>query len=63
MAEIRCGLEQIPLLVRAGSVLPLAEGERLALHIYSPHRETIDAPAGCLYSDAGEGWPTTVIGE
>ncbi len=58
MAEVRCGLEQIPLLVRAGTVLPLEEGHRLMLHIYAPHREAIDAPAGCLYSDAGDGWPT-----
>jgi alpha-glucosidase len=56
MADVHCGLATIPLLVRAGSVLPLAEGQRLALHIYSPHREPVDGSAGCLYSDAGDGY-------
>jgi alpha-glucosidase len=47
-------LERIPLLVRAGSVLPMEEEDRLVLHLYPP------APGqeggGLLYSDAGDGY-------
>jgi alpha-glucosidase len=49
-------LERLPVLVRAGSVLPLAEDGRLALHVWPP------APGGgggedggALYDDEGDG--------
>ena len=47
-------LEQIPLLVRAGSILPLEEAGILTLHAYAP---VMDGPGTVLnlYSDAGDG--------
>ncbi len=47
-------LERIPLLVRAGSVLPMEEDGRLVLHIYPP--AAAQAGGGLLYSDAGDGY-------
>ncbi|MEA5504640.1 glycoside hydrolase family 31 protein [Halotia wernerae UHCC 0503] len=44
---------QIPLLVKAGSILPMAEGEQLTLHIYAPVNLT---GAGRVYNDAGDGY-------
>ncbi len=38
--EIAASLEQIPLLVRAGSILPMEEGTRLILHLYAPSSES-----------------------
>ena len=50
-------LERIPAFVRAGSLLPLAEDGRLALHVYPPAGDGGEAPiAGRLYSDAGDGY-------
>lgn len=46
-------LECIPLLVRAGSVLPMEEEGRLALHLYPPEGSE---GGGLLYSDAGDGY-------
>jgi alpha-glucosidase len=46
-------LEKIPLLVRAGSILPMEEGKQLTLHLYPPVQGT---STGCLYSDAGDGY-------
>jgi alpha-glucosidase len=46
-------LDQIPILVRAGSVLPLEEADRLILRIYPPGES---AGGGLLYSDAGDGY-------
>jgi alpha-glucosidase len=46
-------LERIPLLVRAGSVLPLEEDGHLVLHLYPPEQGEGGA---VLYSDAGEGY-------
>lgn len=53
--RLAAGLERIPLLVQAGSVLPTQEGERLALHLWAP---TPGSPLQLqvLYSDAGEGY-------
>lgn len=45
-------LDQPLILVRAGTVLPMHEGERLALHLY-PAPD--GAAAGSCYSDAGDG--------
>ena len=53
--EIECGLENIPVLVRQGSLLPMEEDNRLVIHLYAPE------PDQCaqyrLYSDAGDGSP------
>ena len=46
-------LERIPLLVKAGSIVPMEEGEQLTLHLYPPVQGSCD---GCLYSDAGDGY-------
>jgi alpha-glucosidase len=46
-------LEQIPLLVRAGSILPMEESEQLILHLYPPAEGT---SVGYLYGDAGDGY-------
>lgn len=51
--QFRAPLEQIPVLVRAGTVLPMEERGRLTLHVYPPTR---GAGAGLLYSDAGDGY-------
>ncbi|MBD1872080.1 DUF4968 domain-containing protein [Nodosilinea sp. FACHB-131] len=56
--ELPAPLEQIPLLVRGGSILPLAEGEDLTLHLYPPALgpDGEGESQGQLYSDAGEGY-------
>ncbi len=41
------------MLVRAGSLLPLVEEDRLILHVYAPLSGT---GGGQLYSDAGDGY-------
>jgi len=46
-------LDQIPILVRAGSLLPLEEANRVILQIYPPGEAT---GGGLLYSDAGDGY-------
>lgn len=46
-------LEQVPLLVKAGTLLPMQEGTQLTLHLYLPTEpETIAK----LYSDSGDGF-------
>jgi len=49
-------LEQIPLLVRAGSILPVADNDRLVLHIYAPEIEGDLSEEQILFSDAGDGY-------
>jgi alpha-glucosidase len=51
--EIDAPLERIPVLVAAGSVLPMEENDGLQLHIYPPKDDT---GFGQLYSDAGDGF-------
>jgi alpha-glucosidase len=51
--ELEASLERIPLLVRAGCVLPMDKNEVLELHIY-PSSE--DAERSLLFSDEGEGY-------
>ncbi|MEW5859925.1 MAG: glycoside hydrolase family 31 protein [Cyanobacteriota bacterium] len=51
--NLEAPLEQIPLLVKAGSILPMEEGQQLILHLYPPMQGTSE---GCLYSDAGDGY-------
>ncbi|MCC5640065.1 glycoside hydrolase family 31 protein [Nostoc sp. CHAB 5844] len=45
-------LERIPLLVKAGSILPMEENKQLILHIYPP----VQASEYILYSDANDGY-------
>ncbi|MBE9078608.1 glycoside hydrolase family 31 protein [Romeria aff. gracilis LEGE 07310] len=47
-------LEQIPVLVKAGTVLPMEDQQQLILHIYPPKVE--NERESVLYSDAGEGY-------
>ncbi|MEQ9670573.1 TIM-barrel domain-containing protein [Coleofasciculus sp. G2-EDA-02] len=51
--ELEASLEQIPLLVKAGSILPMEDNEQLTLHLYPPIEGESE---GCLYSDAGDGY-------
>lgn len=51
--NLEAPLEQIPLLVKAGSILPMEEGQQLILHLYPTVQGTSE---GCLYSDAGDGY-------
>ncbi len=64
--EIETGLERIPVLARAGSILPMESGPTLQLHVYAPtspetaagqaESATGSAADLSLYSDAGEGY-------
>jgi alpha-glucosidase len=47
-------LERIPVLVRAGNILPIQTPEGLELHLYAP--EPGRSGEGMLYSDAGDGY-------
>ncbi len=51
--KLEAALERIPILVRAGSVLPVSSRGRLTLHLYPPSGE---AGNGWLYSDEGDGY-------
>ncbi len=51
--ERQAGLDRIPLLVRAGSVVPTREGEKLVLHLYAAKTGSSEAS---LYSDEGGGY-------
>jgi alpha-glucosidase len=51
--ELEVALDRIPVLVRAGSILPLASGSSLELHIFAQEEGISD---GILYSDAGDGY-------
>jgi alpha-glucosidase len=55
--RIKCAtpLTHIPVLVRAGSLLPLADEDRLVLNIFVPPS---GSGSGQLYSDAGDGYGT-----
>ena len=54
-ASLPAPLERIPLLVQAGTVLPMERGSRLKLHIYPPSQEGQGGESR-LYSDAGDGF-------
>jgi alpha-glucosidase len=51
--NFKASLEQIPLLVKAGSILPMEEDNQLILHIYPSAFLTSE---GQVYSDAGDGY-------
>lgn len=50
---LKAPLETIPLLVKAGTILPMEENKTLTLHIYPPVEESSQ---GYIYSDAGDGY-------
>jgi alpha-glucosidase len=54
--QLEAPLEQIPLLVRAGSILPMEEDEQLILHLYPLQQGESE---GYVYSDAGDGYGET----
>ncbi len=51
--SLEAPLERIPLLVRAGSMIPMEQGKQLILHIYPPVEGSSEA---ILYSDANDGY-------
>jgi alpha-glucosidase len=57
--ELAAPLERIPLLVKAGSLLPMNAGGNLALHVYPPTMNHKSETS--LYSDAGDGYGPTRI--
>lgn len=56
LARVNTDLNSIPFFVRSGSVLPLAQGKGLILHLYSPPASSPEATHGRLYTDVGEGY-------
>jgi alpha-glucosidase len=55
--QLDAPLEQLPLLVKAGSILPMVSGQQLVIHLYAPivGSPMADTNAAILYSDAGDG--------
>ncbi|MBN2148939.1 MAG: DUF4968 domain-containing protein [Anaerolineales bacterium] len=51
--EIPAPLERIPILVKAGALLPMQKGETLELHLYPP---ATSPTQNNLYLDAGDGY-------
>lgn len=52
-------LEQIPVFVKSGSVIPMMEDSRLTLHLYVSSEQELDrsrSDKSFLYSDAGDGY-------
>jgi len=52
--ELDAPLSRLPILVRAGSILPTVENERLVLHVYHPSKS--GGEDGILFSDQGDGY-------
>lgn len=51
--QLQGAIHQIPLLVKAGSLLPMVENQQLVLHFYP---STEGMCEGAVYSDAGDGY-------
>lgn len=51
--ELKAPLEEMPVLVKAGSILPLTDDGYLVLHLYPPVE---GSTSQCIYSDAGDGY-------
>jgi alpha-glucosidase len=51
---VTAALEEIPLFVRSGSIIPELEGKDLHIHIYRPNGT--EEGEGVIYSDAGDGY-------
>lgn len=56
VVESRLTLERIPVLVRAGTVLPTREGRAETLHVYAPLRGSAES---FWFADEGEGYGET----
>ncbi len=54
--DVETPLERIPLLVRAGCMLPMEEDGTLQLHLYPPTQPSSPAQKSDLYLDAGDGF-------
>ncbi len=52
--ELEAPLDRLPLLVRAGSVIPMTEDNILTLHVYNPGKG--NKCSGIIYSDVGDGY-------
>ena len=52
--ELEAPLNRLPVLARAGSILPRLEGGQLVLHVYRPFEASTGSAT--LYSDAGDGY-------
>jgi alpha-glucosidase len=52
--DLDAPLAHLPVLVRAGSILPTVEENDLVLHLYRPLDG--ESGSGCLYTDAGDGY-------
>ena len=50
---LEASLEEIPLFVKAGQILPMEEDNTLILHLYAP---TSGGQETLMYSDAGDGY-------
>jgi alpha-glucosidase len=50
--QLAAPLETIPVLVKAGSIVPMEDGTALILHLYPP---ASGEGSGMIYSDAGDG--------
>lgn len=51
--EVEVTLDQIPLFVKAGSILPMRENQQLVLHLYPPLHDRSQTE---IYSDVGDGY-------
>jgi alpha-glucosidase len=51
--QLEAPLEQIPLLVKAGIILPMEDSKHLILHLYPPE---FGESRGYVYNDAGDGY-------
>jgi alpha-glucosidase len=63
IVSVNTPLEQMPVFIRAGAVIPMEENGRIVLHLYSarPDVEGKPGPSGRLYSDAGDGYGASRI--
>jgi alpha-glucosidase len=52
--ELEAPIEHIPVLVRAGAILPLAENGGITIHVYRPQKN--EGGEGFFFSDAGDGF-------
>lgn len=56
LLELNGDLEHIPLMVRAGSLLPLENDDKLEIHLYPPGPEDETIHSSLIYTDSGDGY-------
>ncbi|KRV48710.1 glycosyl hydrolase [Wenjunlia vitaminophila] len=61
VVELPAPLERVPVLVRAGAVVPVATADGMELEVWAP--ESGDLGGGSLVVDAGDGWSGSVVEE